>query len=340
MKTERPRVLFALTAHTRGKFLPELRPDAQPDVELCERDVTGWSETQWAACLRETRPDILVTGWGTPPLPAEWVSEPTLPLKYLCHLAGSVRSLVPRALIERGVLVSNWGNAISHTIAEHAVLLTLGALRQTARWGTFVDHDWSAVPDGKSWLRPRSLRGRRVGIHGFGVIVRELIPLLKAFGADIAVYSQGVPRPVIEERGVVCRDSLEALFAGAEILIECEALSPANRGSVDAGVLGLLEAEAVFVNVGRAQVVDEDALARLAKEKRWSLGLDVFSSEPLPADHPLKRVPHALLSPHIAGPTEDALPCCGEFGLANVRRYLAGEPVEGRMTLEVYDRST
>lgn len=75
------------------------------------------------------KPAVLVTGWGTPKLPDSHAALDALSLRHVCRLAGGVKPLVPRRLIERGVLVSNWGESISYTIAEHAVLLVLGLLR-------------------------------------------------------------------------------------------------------------------------------------------------------------------------------------------------------------------
>jgi phosphoglycerate dehydrogenase-like enzyme len=92
--------------------------------------------------------------------------------------------------------------------------------------------------------------------------------------------------------------------------------------------------------VGRGQVVDEEALVKIASEGRLRLGLDVFHLEPLPPNSPLFKIPHALLSPHLAGPTEDGFPLLAEFAIRNIHRYLDGSDVEGRVTLDAYDRST
>jgi len=70
------------------------------------------------------------------------------------------------------------------------------------------------------------------------------------------------------------------------------------------------------------------------------LGLDVFDVEPLPVDSPLRGLPDAVLSPHLAGPTDDRVHLCGEFALRNIERYLAGETPEGAVSLAVYDRAT
>jgi phosphoglycerate dehydrogenase-like enzyme len=194
----------------------------------------------------------------------------------------------------------------------------------------------------KAAIPTRSLRGRKIGIHGFGAIVRHLVAFLKPFGATISSYSAGVPAELFAKQGVHRCESLEQLAAGSEVFIELEALTPQTRGSVDARILGRLQDGAVFVNVGRGAVVDETALADLATSGKMTVALDVYTHEPLPLDSPLLKVPGALLSPHIAGPTQDGLPLCGDFALSNLSHYLSGHPelIEGVVTLDIYDRTT
>jgi phosphoglycerate dehydrogenase-like enzyme len=286
--------------------------------------------------LLELDPEILVTGWDTPGLPEAYRDRDDLTLRYVCHLTGGVKQIVSRPMLERGVVVTNWGAAISHTIAEHAILLTLAALRNLPRWSTMM----TLPADRISQLRTRSLRGSRVGLHGFGGIARELAGLLNAFQAKVSAYSEGVPKHVYGEYNVAPRASLEDLFLNSDVLIECEALTPQTRGSVTADLLDFLPPDAVFVNVGRGPVVDEVALSDAARAGRIRAALDVFAQEPLPPDSPWFDMADAVLSPHIGGPTWDASPLCGEFALANLRRYLLGEPLEAVVTLDVYDRTS
>jgi phosphoglycerate dehydrogenase-like enzyme len=246
-----------------------------------------------------------------------------------------VHSLVPRLLVKRGVLVSNWGTAISYTVAEHAVLLTLAALRNLPLWPLYLEMPADRV----ARMGTRGLRGKRVGIHGFGGIAREVVDMLQGFKVDIFAYSAGVPSELFQTHGVRECTSLEELFSTSDVLIECEGLNASTRGSVSAPVLDELHDGAVFVNVGRGAVVDEAHLQRMAASGRVRVALDVFAMEPLKPGSPWLDIPAACISPHIGGPTADAGPICGEHGLQNVRRYLRGEAIEGTITLDLYDRS-
>lgn len=335
-------VLIAISERERADFLPFLPPDGGPSIPgargVAWFDSKRGSAEDWTAVLREFRPEVLVSCWTTPPLPADAADRPDL--RYVCHLTGSVRRLVPRAFIENGGLVSNWGDAVSPQVAEHALLLALLALRNGARWRGYIRDLGPTHANPSMVLDTRTLFGRRVGLHGFGRVARALVGLLKPFGAEVSAWSEGVPTDFIRSHGVRPCASLRELFSGSEVLIECEALTPQNAGSVDAAALAALPDGAVFVNVGRGAVVDEAALEREAASGRLRIALDVVKEEPMTSASAIFAHESALFSPHIAGPTADRYQDCGRFALDNVARYLAGRPVLAQITLADYDRST
>jgi phosphoglycerate dehydrogenase-like enzyme len=335
-ETARETVLFAFNDGPDAIFRPLFDPADLPPMDHHWVNLSSVNQEAWTDLLLQTKPTVLVTGWLARSIPEAFYRSPDFSLKYVCHLMGEVRSFIPRQSIERGLLVSNWGTAISHTIAEHAILLALGALRCLPAWESHLHAKWwqrKAIPT-------RSLRGKRVGVHGFGAIGREVLGMLKGFGAQRGVYSQGVPAHLIEAAGAQCFASLEEMFAWSDIVIECEALSPANYQSVTDSALEKLRPDSIFVNVGRGKIVDEEALVRIATQRGIRLALDVFHTEPLPPEAALRHVPNAILSPHIAGPTQDAFPLLWEHALRNLHKYYLGEEIDGRVTLDVFDRST
>lgn len=295
-------------------------------------------QTDWRDLLRQKGPEIIVGAWETPALPVELCDEPDAMPKYLCFLCGSVRGHVPRKLIEQGLLVSNWGGVISDTVAECALLLILSCMRRSSHW-TLAMHTQGAWKEGRH-PDTQSLFGRRVGLHGLGAIGRELVSLLKPFNVPVAAFSPSVPDAVFRDLGVDRVDSLDQLFSTSDVLVELAPAKPENRHLVDERVLRLLPEGATFVNVGRGMVVDEEALARMAREGRLQIGLDVYEQEPLPADSPLRELPNVNLLPHLGGPTRDRRKECGKLALRNLRHYLNGEPLENLVTLDVYDRAT
>jgi len=341
IETQQERVVFALAPESREQFFPLFHPDEFPAMDCHWLDSSSMKGSEWEKVLSKLQPTVLITGWGTPAIPESFAHAEDISLRYLCHLKGTVRNLVPRCLIERGVWVSNWGPSISYTVAEHALLLVLASLRNLPAWADVMDK-WPGrpYPAPKRFVRTNSLRGQRVGLHGFGSIARELVHLLKPFKVDLAAYSSGVPRAAFESQGVRCCGSLKELFSRSDIVIECEALTSENKATVNEEILLCLPKGAVFVNVGRGQIVDEEALIRVAAKCELRLGLDVYQREPLPAASGLHQLPCATLSPHIAGPTDDAYSVLWNHAMNNLRQYLMGAKIDSLVTLDIYDRST
>lgn len=331
-------VVFALSPQERRLFFSG-EPHLAGDVELLTLDTRRTAPEFFEAALRRTEPTVLLTAWSCPRLPEEWLAEPDCPLLYVCSVTGAVRSRIPREFIERGGLVSNWGGIASRDVAEHALLMVMGLLRGVRVWNDLLISPRSMF-DMMPRLRSRPLRGKRVGLHGFGGVARELVALLRSFDVKLAAYSPGVPASFYEEFGVEPCASLEELFSRSEILVECEALNEQSRQSVTGEVLRLLPHDAVFVNVARGDIVEEEALVALAREGRLRVGLDVLRSEPADAEVLERLHPDSLISPHIAGPTWESYPLCGQQALENVERFLSGDPITNRVTLEIYDRST
>jgi len=286
--------------------------------------------------LNESQSPVLMIGWGSLSLPDTFMHDcPSV--RYVCHLAGGVRTLVPRALIERGLLVTNWGNVIADTIAEAALFLTLGCLRRAVQvqMNMHVRRGWR-----EGVGEPRSLIGRTVGVHGFGFIARQLVRLLEPFQCRVSAYSPSVPDEVFEQCRVRRETALEGLFAGNDVIVELAALTQKTAGMVDERLLRLVRPGGVFVNVGRGAVVDEVALARIAAEGKIWVGLDVYAREPLSPESPLRGLENVLLTPHAAGPTQDRRYLCGVHALNNLRAFFGGEPMESIITLAEYDRMT
>jgi len=328
-------LLVVATPEEREKFLPEsvlaeLRALA---TEFRLIDPTDLTAESFARELAATNPEVLVTCWRTPPLPTALPPR----LRYVCYLAGSVKNLVTRAQLERGLLLTNWGGSISRTVAECALFHTLACLRLAPHW-TMLLHRDGGWRDG--WERVGSLFQRRVGIHGFGPAARAFVKLVRPFDCPVSVFAPDVDDPVAKQHGVARAASLDSVFADNDVIIELGPLIPATIGSVTERHLRLIRPGGVFVNVGRAALVDEAALLRVAREGKIFIGLDVYHEEPLPVDSGFRGLPNVSLTPHIAGPTPDRHSDASDFALRNLHAYAANQPLEAVITPEIYDRST
>ena len=290
----------------------------------------------WQKVLADTKAGILFTSWTTPFLP-EGLPLEELSLKYVCHLPGSVRNRVPKKLIEQGLLVTNWGNSVSRTIAECGLMLILASLRKLPEFNDSMHRE-------KAWNHTRedqfSLFERRVGLHGFGRISQDLAELLKPFTNKVKAYSPSVPDELLEKHGVKRANDLDSLFADSDIVVELAAMTERNRNIVKEKHLRMLPKNGVFVNIGRAGVVEEEALLKVAQEGHLRIGLDVYHKEPLPEDSPLRGLANVILLPHLAGPTIDRMQDSCLLAAENVERYCRGEDLEAQITAEQYDSMT
>lgn len=333
------KLLVALTETEWSLFFPGEMADQlrSLDMTLTAISPEKLSTQQWRQIIQKEQPEVILGAWGLPILPEDTETLTSGRLRYLCYLAGSVRQKIMRSHLEEGLIVTNWGDTISRTVAEGGLTLILAALRRLAHWqlAMHLEAAWrSALPD------TGSLFERRVGIHGFGAIARALVPLLKPFDVHISTYSPSVPDSLLEELGVARASDLESLFSTHDVIVELAALTPRNRNSVGADLLRRITPGGVFVNIGRGRVVNGDDLVEVAREGKIMIGLDVFWEEPLPVDSPLRGMRNVVLTPHLAGPTTDRHQDSGRQAIQNLRRYQTGEPLLAAITPEIFDRST
>lgn len=299
-----------------------------------------FSEAATPDALREDimrhAPEVIMGAWKTPQLPTP---DTGLPCRYYCHLAGEVRRTVPRTLVERGLVVSNWGTCLSRYVAEAALALLLAALRnQTAhQFDMHIGRGWRTD---LGILFNRSLFNLRLGMHGYGAIAREFAPLVAPFSPRLQAFDPFANREEAAKHGVEFVETMEELFSGNDAIVDFCALTKETRGIVTEKLLRLLPRGGVFVNVARGAIVDEQALAGLVAEGHLKVGLDVFAREPLPADSPLRGLPNATMTPHTSGKVTGAHAIAGQFGIANLHRYLQGRSLEGSISLAQYDRMT
>jgi phosphoglycerate dehydrogenase-like enzyme len=282
------------------------------------------------------RAEILLTGWGSVPLPESFLRDcPTV--HYVCHLTGELRWLLPRSVIQDGLIVTNWGTAISDNVAEAVLYHILSCCRRATNavmtMHTRRGWDLSVEP-------PVSLLDKRVGIHGFGNIARQLALLVKPFRCSISAYSPPVPDAIFKAFSTKRETNLENLFEKNDVIVELEALTNYTEGLVGKNLLNRIRPGGIFVNVGRGKVVCERDLEDVAASGLIFIGLDVFDQEPLPPDSPLRGLENVFLTPHFAGPTPDRLALCGQHALVNILAYHLGKPLNSAIGLSEYDRMT
>lgn len=164
-----------------------------------------------------------------------------------------------------------------------------------------------------------------VGIIGYGNIARELHKLLLPFNAHISVYDPWQSAGYLKRQGVVSK-SLDALMSENQVVFVLAAPTKDNQAMLSREYLALLPTGAVLVLASRAHVVDFDAMTEMVLAGQFKVATDVFPTEPLTADHPIRRADHAVLSAHRAGSVQEGLWEIGEMVLDDLAVVLKGLP--------------
>lgn len=225
---------------------------------------------------------------------------------------------------ERGVAVVNTPGANLQSVAEHTVALLLSVVR---RLSTADEAVRRANETFKFRTQFFELHGKTAGIIGFGNTGRAVAALLKhAFSMNISVYSPSADPQQIEELGYRKFGDLSEMVKGADVVTIHVPLKPETRGLISRELMGNFRRSAVLINTSRGAIVDEEALAEgLNQGEIFGAGLDVFTSEVPPTDHPLLTCRNAVLSPHIAGSTVEALERTAEMVCSQVVQLLNGK---------------
>ena len=235
----------------------------------------------------------------------------------------------PRLLVATGrcgaVLTCGRGGHGS-AVAEHVLALILSHLRRIP--------ELVALQAGREWdaaFSVRELRGRLVGVLGAGDLGGATARLLAAFDVRLRVLRRSGRR----DRGEYGPADLDGFLDGLEILVVALPLTPATEGMLSSYRLARLATGCLLVNVGRAAVVDQDAMISALRSGRLGgAALDVFDQEPLPKSSPLWSLPDVLVSPHCADASPVAESRMVEVYLAQVSRFRAGLPLLEPVTRE------
>ncbi len=235
-------------------------------------------------------------------------------VRWIHTLAAGVESL-PFDLLRRSeVVVTNSRGLYADALAEFAIaamlwfakdLRRLIRSQEERRWEPYV---------------VERLEGQTVGIIGFGGIGQAVGRRASALGMQILT---------IRRRQEFGEPTIEDVFAQSDFVVLCAPLTPGTHRLASRERIASMKPSAVFINIGRAGTVDEDALVDALRNQRIrGAALDVFGIEPLPTDHPFWQLENVLLSPHTADHTADSHLRAMQFFVENLRRFRAGDSLE------------
>jgi D-3-phosphoglycerate dehydrogenase len=274
--------------------------------------------------------DILIVRAPIPP--AFFAAAPRLRAA-IRHGAG-VDMIPYDAATTAGVLIANVPGVNAPTVAEHVFMVTLALLRRFRS----MDRDLR----GKGWFAGRAhsdhavdLGGRTIGIVGMGNIGKAIFRVAHhGFGLDVVAHTRS-PASVPEGARYL---SLDDLLATADIVVLCCPLTPETTGLMSRERIFRMRASSLLVNVSRGPVVDDEGLVEALRSRRiGGAALDVFTTQPLPADHPYLQLDNVIVTPHLAGITDESMMRMGVGAASEAIRVLDGELPVNLRNPEVVD---
>jgi phosphoglycerate dehydrogenase-like enzyme len=242
-------------------------------------------------------------------------------LKLLITTGARTAAIDQKACAERGVTVCGTGGVGSPTTG-----IAFGLILELTRRIGFENARMKA---GEAWqvTLGQDLEGLTLGTLGLGKLGQRSVNVAKAFGMKTIAWSQNLTPEKAKEGGAEYV-SKEDLFRQADIITIHLVLSDRSRGLIGAPELGLMKKTAYLVNTSRGPIVDEKALiAALQAKSIGGAGLDVFDQEPLPVDHPFRKLDNVVMTPHLGYVSEQNYRKFYPDIVEDIRAWLDGKPV-------------
>jgi phosphoglycerate dehydrogenase-like enzyme len=226
-----------------------------------------------------------------------------------------------KAANERGVVVCGTGGSGNPTAG-----IAIGLMLELTR---HIGYENARLKAGAPWQTTIGidLEGKTLGVVGLGKLGTRVANIAKAFGMNVIAWSQNLASEKCQEAGVTYA-SKEDLFRTADIVSIHLMLSDRSRGLIGAKDLALMKPTAYLINTARAAIVDQAALLAVLTERRIAgAGLDVFETEPLPLDSPLRALDNVVITPHLGYVSVQAYEVYFREIVEDIRAFLDGKPM-------------
>ena len=267
--------------------------------------------------LRGEEIEFVLTNGANGLLPIEIDAMPKL--KLICSLGVGFENVAIEYARRCGIPVCNAAGTNHVAVADHAMAILLAAIRRVTFLNNGVRHGlWrDDIP------RPPHVSGRKMGIFGLGAVGTEIAKRARGFDMEIGYNS----RSRKDQLGFRWFENINSLAQWCDYLIIAAPASEETYHVVNGEVLNFLGPDGVLVNVARGTLVDTNAVATALKQKRiWAVALDVYEFEPTPPSQ-LFEFDNAILTPHIAGISPQAIHASVMRFIENTEAFLAGKPL-------------
>jgi D-3-phosphoglycerate dehydrogenase len=219
-----------------------------------------------------------------------------------------------------GVTVTNTPGVSAIAMAEHTLTLMLATARQIPQ----VDAETKLGGWSRAFVT--QLHGKTLGLIGLGAIGSQTARIARGIGMKVIAWTMNPSQERARELGVEMVE-LDDLYRRSDVVSLHLRQSPDTAGFIGEREFGLMKPTAIFVNTARGAITDEKALIKALEEQRIAgAGLDVYSQEPLPPNHPITKLPNVVLTPHSGGITKEALEAGLQLAIENIFSFLAGQP--------------
>jgi D-2-hydroxyacid dehydrogenase (NADP+) len=269
--------------------------------------------------------DIMI-GWSLTPKELRSAQA----LRWIYSITAGVDQFIFPELVSRNLQITSAGAVHGPVVAEHAIALVLAlAKRLPAARDNQQQRKWAMRAIWDEFPRPRELRDAVLTVVGLGAIGSEIAALAAGLRMHVIGIREHPERGAAGAHEVLGFDAVDTAIARSDFIVLAAPASPGTHKMIDVRRLQLFQRHAYLINVARGALIDEKALVEALTQRCLAgAALDVFQCEPLPSTSPLWKMQQVLITPHTAFLSDKAWERHYILFSDNLRRYLAGQPVD------------
>ena len=331
----RPRLVVCAGQDLFASFFPSLQ--AKRLSKLFQWKLEPGTDV--ASMKSLSKAEALITTWDSPRFTQE-IRELAPHLRVISHCGGEVKSRFSADTFQT-LTITNAAEPMARATAEMGASLLLYSARNIDYYRDALRRRSNRIyQDLHLHGNDESVIGREVAMIGFGRIGRALVEMTRGFELKWLIYDPYASKNSVMGHSVQFVD-LETLLPKAHLLVLTAALTEETQGLLGRERLAQLPDGAAIINIARGGLIDLAALTKEVKSRRLRCALDVTDpQEPLPIDHPLRTLPGAIVTPHIAASNRRVREQIADTVLDDLERFFAGGTVKNRVSVDMLARMT